>query len=226
MTPDEQNELDAQAGEYVLGVLQEGERRRLALKYSDDPRWAAAVAFWEQALHGLTEMTKPEEPPAEVWRNIAAKLDQERRVVPLRSLAFWRASTLVSGLAAACALLFAMLGPASESGPDFVAVLRNAEAQTPEWVATERRGKVFLQSIADAAVPVGKTLELWAIPASTGRPVALGLIAAQGRFAGQIPGTARSGAVTLAISVEPEGGSPTGQPTGPVVSVGALIAAR
>jgi anti-sigma-K factor RskA len=224
MTPDEENDLDAQAGEYVLGVLEEEERRRLALKHGGNPRWAKSVAFWEQALHGLTALADPEEPPPEIWRAIAAKLDREPKVVPLRSLKVWRASTLVSGLAAAAALLFVFFGPQSE--PDFVAVLRSAEAQTPEWVATERHGQVFLRSVGGADAPAGKTLELWAIPASSGRPVPVGLIAPQGRFSGKIPGTAGKGDVTLAISVEPEGGSPTGQPTGPVVSVGALIATR
>ena len=226
MTPDEQNELDVQAGEYVLGVLDEGERRRVELTYRGNPRWADSVLFWEQALHGLSEMTEPEQPPPEVWYKIAAALDRERKVVPLRPLAFWRASTLVSSLVAACALFFVVLGPATYSGPDFVAVLRGAQAQQLEWVATERGGKVFLQSLTGATAPAGKALELWAIPAGSGRPVPVGLIAAQGRFSGKLPEGARADAVTLAISIEPDGGSPTGQPTGPVVSTGTLISAR
>ena len=67
--------------------------------------------------------------------------------------------------------------------------------------------------------------ELWLIPAD-GKPRPVGLL--QGRQAGHAShcppiwsALAKSNAV-LAVSLEPPGGSPTGQPTGPVIATGKL----
>ena len=72
---------------------------------------------------------------------------------------------------------------------------------------------------AEARVP-----ELWLIP-SDGVPRSLGLLDPSADQVIVIPEAllpeARRGA-TLAISLEPEGGSPTGQPTGPVIAAGTL----
>jgi len=75
------------------------------------------------------------------------------------------------------------------------------------------------------AVKSDRTLELWWAPA-VGKPTSLGLIKADGATLlrrGQLPGGLKgSGIDHLAVSVEPPGGSPTGQPTGPVVFYGKL----
>ena len=71
----------------------------------------------------------------------------------------------------------------------------------------------------------GRALELWALPAS-GNPIALGLVDAE---AGAVltlatPSDALlAGAKGLAVSLEPPGGSPTGQPTGPILWTGAIV---
>jgi anti-sigma-K factor RskA len=73
-------------------------------------------------------------------------------------------------------------------------------------------------------IPAGKSAQLWVI-AGKSAPRPLGTFHATG------PGTyeaeAKVGAVirpgtTLAITIEPLGGSPTGQPTGPVIASGML----
>ena len=70
-----------------------------------------------------------------------------------------------------------------------------------------------------------RVLELWWAPPE-GKPTSLGLIRADGVTVlsrGQLPGGLRgSGIDHMAVSVEPPGGSPTGQPTGPVVFYGKL----
>jgi anti-sigma-K factor RskA len=66
--------------------------------------------------------------------------------------------------------------------------------------------------------------ELWIIPAD-GKPRSLGTMPSTRqmhmRLADALAQLLQQGA-TIAISVEPRGGSPTGQPTGPVVASGAL----
>jgi anti-sigma-K factor RskA len=66
--------------------------------------------------------------------------------------------------------------------------------------------------------------ELWLIPAD-GKPRALGLLRADSAVTIVIPAALRphaSANATLAVSLEPPGGSPTGAPTGPVVATGKL----
>jgi anti-sigma-K factor RskA len=69
--------------------------------------------------------------------------------------------------------------------------------------------------------------ELWVIPAD-GTPRSLGTLGtdkqSHKRLADTLATLLQQGA-TIAISVEPRGGSPTGSPTGPVVASGALTAA-
>jgi anti-sigma-K factor RskA len=66
--------------------------------------------------------------------------------------------------------------------------------------------------------------ELWLIP-SGGKPLPLGVLTADRPAQIAIPPAladqARRDAI-LAVSLEPPGGSPTGQPTGPVIGSGKL----
>ena len=74
--------------------------------------------------------------------------------------------------------------------------------------------------------PADRSAELWVIaPGAAPRP--LGLLARGARSAVPVGGTQRptvAVGATLAVSIEPAGGSPTGQPTGPVVASGGLVA--
>ena len=77
-----------------------------------------------------------------------------------------------------------------------------------------------------AAIEPGRSLELWALPVE-GKPVSLGLIPTGGE--GMIGLSDRQqqllkASVVLAVSLEPRAGSPTGQPTGPVLYQGPLAA--
>ncbi len=66
--------------------------------------------------------------------------------------------------------------------------------------------------------------ELWLIPAD-GKPRPLGLLSADRPVTIAIPAELRAQAIgdaVLAVSLEPPGGSPTGQPTGPVIASGKL----
>jgi anti-sigma-K factor RskA len=74
--------------------------------------------------------------------------------------------------------------------------------------------------------PPGRDHQLWIIPVG-GTPISLGVIPAEEsvkrRLSPALAAQFRAGA-TVALSREPSGGSPTGQPTGPVVAAGELQA--
>ena len=72
----------------------------------------------------------------------------------------------------------------------------------------------------------GKSYELWLVQDSLGAPKSLGVIddphaMVRPTLAGYNPEVIKS--ATFAVSLEPEGGSLTGAPTGPVVFAGKLI---
>ena len=79
--------------------------------------------------------------------------------------------------------------------------------------------RVILQPVSVSATP-GRSPELWLI-GPNGKPVALG-VAAFGKPVELKLDQSPTGAEVLAVSLEPEGGSPTGQHTGPVVATGKL----
>lgn len=73
-------------------------------------------------------------------------------------------------------------------------------------------------------IPAGRIAQLWTI-GGDGTPRSLGLLpgGATPRLTVQPDARGRlAGGVTLAISIEPAGGSPTGLPTGPVIATGPL----
>jgi anti-sigma-K factor RskA len=73
-------------------------------------------------------------------------------------------------------------------------------------------------------VQPGRDYELWALPEG-GAPVSLGLMPESGEAERELSAaqrTALSSASKVAVSLEPEGGSATGAPTGPVLYVAAL----
>ena len=77
-----------------------------------------------------------------------------------------------------------------------------------------------------AAAPEGKSYELWIIDAKLGAPRSLGVLPTSSverdRKLGDYDAAVVTGA-TYAVTVEPEGGSPTGKPSGAPVFVGKLI---
>jgi anti-sigma-K factor RskA len=69
--------------------------------------------------------------------------------------------------------------------------------------------------------------ELWVIPAD-GQPRAIGVMNSSSPSWVKVPlpaAAVMAAGVTIAVSVEPMGGSPTGQPTGPVILSGRMRAA-
>jgi anti-sigma-K factor RskA len=74
------------------------------------------------------------------------------------------------------------------------------------------------------AHPAGSDYELWALPKGRA-PVSLGVLPAEGatsRTLTAIQKEALASSSQVAVSIEPRGGSPTGQPTGDVVFVAPL----
>jgi anti-sigma-K factor RskA len=228
--------------EYVLGVLGVAERREVERRLAREPELARDIAFWEERLGGLADAIPPVAPPQTAWARIeqaiplpiaataAAAPARPRPRLQLQlwqSLPFWRSFAISSSaLAAAClaALAYLALTPLQRSSP-FVAMLAQTSGGQPGFVATVGAGGRALMIVPAAPLAQDRrSMQLWLIPTGD-RPHSLGLIAAAQPIRLNIPAdlvkTVGTGAA-LAVSLEPLGGSPSGQPTGPVIASGKL----
>ncbi len=217
-------EDDLLAAEYALGVLTAAERGDVERRGTREPQFAALVAAWEERLAPWAAEIEEVAPPPQVWDAIAAQLPASAapRAALWESLAFWRIFALASTLAAACLAVFIYIGAFNQQAP-LVATIEGGGARS--FVAT-----VDIKRSTIAVVPASfsadatRVPELWLIPAG-GKPLAVGLLRADRAVVIAIPpallAQTASGA-TLAVSLEPPGGSPTGAPTGPVIGAGKL----
>jgi anti-sigma-K factor RskA len=106
-----------------------------------------------------------------------------------------------------------------------LATLTGLKTNQPNFVAAISTDGRSLTIVPASLLTTDKrSMELWLIPEG-GKPASLGLIAAGQPVQLNVPPNllplVGSGA-TLAVSLEPPGGSPTGQPTGEVIAHGNL----
>lgn len=230
---------DLQAAELALGVL-DGEERAAALRrVLAEPAFAAEVERWRLYFAQLFDLWPEVEPPEELIERIDASLGglghvRTRRAAP------WPLIAIASSALAACLLVILLLRPAPEpaapsptpvasataapsapaAGPTLIAML--GDGRTPIAAAYDgAAGRLRVAS--QPATPRGRVAQLWVIGGDA-TPHPLGLLGPDGLELVLAPADrARLVAgATLAISIEPPGGSPTGLPTGPVVATGAL----
>lgn len=158
------------------------------------------------------------------------------------SLDLWRWLGIGASVAA-LALLAVNLGVLREGVPGGASAPSGASASSAEpagylvatlartdgvahWTATVdlRRGNMVVVPAVHPQVASGRSTELWLIPQGE-KPIALGVFPADAPASMALPPKIVAQLVTtatLAVSVEPEGGSVTGQPTGPVIASGGL----
>jgi anti-sigma-K factor RskA len=214
------------AAEYVLGVLGAEERREVERRLMHEPALAAEVAFWEERLGVLADAVAPVAPPQHTWSQIEAAIASPQASQPAslwQNLAFWRGFGIASATLAAAsiaALVYIGLIPATRA--PLMATLAGSSGQ-PNVVAAVT-GNDLLVVPAALLTNDPRAVELWLILPNQ-RPHSLGLIHPGQAMRLTIPpdlADRLTPDAALAISLEPPGGSPTGQPTGPVVASGRL----
>ena len=104
-----------------------------------------------------------------------------------------------------------------------VAVL-STDKNSPAWIVRKQGNALVLNALNAQAVPSDRDLELWSIKGSAA-PRSLGVIHVKDGQATipQVTADLIAHDVTLAISLEPKNGSPTGQPTGAVLYTGKVV---
>lgn len=215
------------AGEYVLGLMRGAARRRCERLMMESTNLAAEVSAWEGRFAAWALQLKPVDPPGYLeWRILGrVRKDSQPRGERLRNT-FWRTWAVAATVVLAVVVVTQKFTPTAEPKAAEFALMSDAKG-TPLWLISvhPEANRVDMKVVTPNPVPAGKSYELWMIP-DGGKPVPLGLMNETGVASETIPPEllARlAGAKALAISLEPKGGSPTGQPTGPVLWVAPLV---
>lgn len=242
-TPADEGNQNLRYAEYVLGVLDADVRAEVANEVRTSGEAATAVALWQRRLLPLTEEITEVAPAPYVWARIhdALQLDAAPAAKPVPRRGLWENLALwhwlgLGASAIAIALLFVVALPRFAPAPPSPATALTYMAATIKqdngstgWTATMdlQHARMVVVPAAPATLAQGRAPELWLIPAGQ-KPIAVGMISRDRpttltlapALLAQLGPTA-----ALAVSVEPPGGSPTGQPTGPVIAKGAIGAA-
>lgn len=222
MKPDSFERNQALASEYVVGTLQGSARKRFEHWMMESPRLRRQVWYWERRLEPFNSSLPKTEPPAAIWNSIEQRLFGESTQPSEEKglgLWFWRWTTGLALAAVLALLVWTPLPP--QVNNSMVAVVQSEQAQ-PLWVmnASTADHSLTLKALPPVAVDAQQDYELWLLSES-GLPVSLTVLPTEGA---ELRITLSNEQVrellksrSLAISLEPKGGSPTGQPTGPVV---------
>jgi anti-sigma-K factor RskA len=226
-------DTDNRAAEYVLGTLPAEERVEFEALLTASEAARQAVADWEQRLAPLGNQVEGVTPPPAVWNAIERALGRPATMpqavgtasihVLRRSRDRWRAATYLAGALAAGLVLFSvdrLLVP-SEENASYVAVVDRGGDQPALIIRVDlATHTVFVRPVA-TEVPQGHSLELWYIGQGK-TPKSMGLVDHAPKEV-PLPSGASIEKANFAVTVEPQGGSPTGSPTGPIVYSGQLL---
>lgn len=215
------------AAEYALGLLTPEEHRLAEERMGQDPEFRALVARWHEDFAAMTDDVPAIAPPRPLERALMQRLFPD--LAPERARRSWLWPTLLGGLAAAALAVVAvnpeLLGRGGE--PEYLARMASEdETLVVEASFDADTNRLAVQRLA-GEIPEGRDLELWLVRLENGAPVSTvslgvipreskGVVEVSAELAAEFPDNA------LALSVEPIGGSPTGQATGPVVALGPL----
>ena len=218
------------AGEYVLGVLPIAERKNVEKRIRDDRAFASIVDRWQANLTTFNdEYQETDTPQPWVYAAIEKQLFAADTPTPgtigqrlWNSVVFWRGLTLVA-CSAALLLAFNTVGTWQNetAEPTLLATLSDGNSNI-SLVTYYDQASGHLKISPAAVDQKAKSLELWLIEGKDA-PIPLGILPDSPNGEIIIPQEMRDhlkGGVTLAVSLEPLGGSPTGKPTGPVIASG------
>lgn len=223
---------DMLAAEYALGLLAQEERAAFAARLAVEPALAARVRFWDERFVSLAAGVAETSPPDAVQKAIEHRLFGTADSQGAERGGFWNSIGFWRGLAAASLAGMIALGGygyirQQEMSQQAVLVSElSGEANAVRLVAVYDSGaRVLKVNRTDLAIPADRDLELWLI-AGTDAPRSVGVIpqAPGGEMAVSEELAQLLGAgIVLAVSEEPVGGSPTGQPTGAVLAAGPVL---
>jgi anti-sigma-K factor RskA len=226
----EQERQDALAVSYVLGSMRGKARLRFQGLLMQHLPLRQAVWRWEQHLNPVVEQLKPVTPDANVWQRLTIRLGWQAPLPAVTATAsprsYWK-ETFAVAMAACLALVLLLpqlnVPDADTQSQSQFAIVQNSEAKAL-WVVKWQQQQLTVQATAAVERLTDADYELWMLPENGQAPISLGLLPQQAKAERPLPNSVNGLKVAaLAVSLEPKGGSPTGQPTGPVLHTAQLI---
>ena len=231
------DDIDALAGEYVLGTLSANARAAVEARMRDEPALREAVQAWEARLLPLASLAAPVDPSPALWSRIERTLGSAAAAAPKagqparasgfaswwNNLQFWRG--LAAGGFAAAVLMVAVLVTRPLPTPQYMVVLVAPQDKSPGWVIqTTSSRQLSLVPLGTIEVPPQKTLQFWTKADQWRGPVSLGLVK-QGQTLripiDKLPPLEPN--QLFELTLEPENGSPIDRPTGPIQFIGRAV---
>jgi anti-sigma-K factor RskA len=225
---------DALAIEYAAGLLEQ-HGQRIETMMEDDPVLTSRVFHWRSHFVELDYTAAPIPAPARLWARIQNGVELAAQETPARqapaasaasrlweSLPVWRWSALAAGAAALILAVGLTVQTMRIPAPAvMVAVLQQDDGRPGAIVEAFADGTVRLIPVQQIDVPQGRALQVWTKRNDEEGPISVGLID-QARTLkldlGKLP--APVDGQLFEITLEPENGSPTGRPTGPILMKG------
>lgn len=235
------NDIRLDAGEYVLGTLDDVSRARIERDMIFNAELREQVRRWEDRLQPLADRIEPVQPPAASWDTIRARtIGEAPKNVLGKRLAWWKTLAL-GGVAASLAMAVVLTdalktkthpasGQVAQAGaashPAALAVV-NDQKKDPMWVVQcyQQPPHVMVSVVPDEIPIKDKSLQLWALT-KDGNTMFVGVVPTSGKREIKIDPEMMKhldNVKAFAVSVEPMTGSPTNQPTGPVNYSGGLV---
>jgi anti-sigma-K factor RskA len=230
MNPRDEAEDLLLAGEYVLGVLDGVERDAFERRAAREPMLREQISYWQERFADLDRGVMPGDVPASLWPKIEVALGGKHVAQAAgpsfaerlwSSLGFWRGASFAGALASlVLAVSVGLLAGRATPTPQIVAVMLTPEGVPGAIAEVFRDGRIRVVPVRDFEVPKGRTLQVWTLPDPKKGPVSVGLIdrTRQALFHRADLPTAQE--QLYEITLEPEGGSPIGRPTGPILVKG------
>ena len=225
------------AAEFVSGLLDPAQHADAERRVETDAAFAGLVAQWRERLSDL-DRTAPAVPPdPALWQRIETGISTpsqtERSARPSLFSRLWNsidglraatatslASALVFAIVAGVALTYATREAVRK--PVYVAILVNDDTKQPGAVVNAfADGRVEMIPLTNINVPPGRALEIWTLWDRNVGPRSVGLIDRARTVQLNLDKLPPTGVDQLfEITLEPEGGSPIGRPTGPILYKG------
>lgn len=220
--PDDTFGDEALAAEYVLHLLDAEDRRAFETRLREDQVLRMLVTEWEIKLAGMAEVIEPVEPPNDLKSSVMRAIEGPAKRSPIFGWKPW--ARIISTLVVTGFVGFLLLTNVFEPKPDMTPAFRAELSSTDNSVVLVASVIPATHEIVVEPVlgtpPQGRIFELWLIAESAQAPISLGVLATNEttriRVPDDIAPSVRTG--TIAISDEPPGGSPSGQPTGSVLA--------
>ncbi len=220
------------ATEYILGMLKGAARRRFEQLLRQRADLAQTFHWWESHLHLLADTVPATQPSNKVWQNIENRLfNAPRTNSRANNSSWWKGLAFLStAMAVSLATFLAIQSPKrlEDIAPTAVALLTTEKAEAG-WLLDETKHsptdiEIKVRALTSLQIKPDNAFELWLLPADKSKPISLGLLPQQGTSVFKVPEELIAQLATglLAVSLEPVGGSPTGQPTGAVLYQGRM----